>query len=538
MISDSTLVEFDGRMFIPHPVEKTGQTAFFRQQIAGIAVDTHNRVITNLISLGDVTTDASSTALFRFSSTGWEIIPSHARYYSKGNHPVAAREDDTVWAGSYDGLIRQTDPQQFLWKTQPDLLSAQHILTDSHNTKWISAGNSFRTFDDNSWNTIERDDTVVAGEFVIDSRDRKWLWKMVNENGILCVDGDAFVDYTKADGIPLSQYSGFKCYLDPFDTKWFLSNGNGVIRYDNDKWTHITTADGLAHNSAADMVVDYDRVAWFACGNSISRFDGVKWATYTGADQLPTGTVSQIFMDDRRTIWAVAAGKLVRFQDEKWESISEKPGSPETNIKFAVAGQNGTVYVTGSSGVFRWDGFTWKKFPIPGQVKIYTYYGYVDRKNRFWFSVSVSGVYRLVSCDGDSVRYHQQGTYTSITEDRNGVLWFVSSDKQILSYDGRAVPESGARPKKVSLLGNYPNPFNAGTSIVFDIYSWGRATVDIHSITGQKVRTLHSGIMDAGRHEIVWDGADGRGARVSSGVYFARIRKDGAAETKKMMFLK
>lgn len=113
VVSDSTLVEFNGRTFIPHPVEKTGQAAFFRQQIAGIAVDTHNRVTTNLISLGDVTADAPSTALFRFSSTGWETFPSHARYYSKGNHPVAAGEDDTIWAGSYDGLIRQTDPQQF-----------------------------------------------------------------------------------------------------------------------------------------------------------------------------------------------------------------------------------------------------------------------------------------------------------------------------------------------------------------------------------------------------------------------------------------
>lgn len=539
VISDSTLVEFNGRTFIPH----TTNPGINKYYLACITVDEINRVWTNVIPVYDSQSGKSSFVFLRYGYQGWEAIPGHEYSYRSGIRSAAMGENGVFWAGGYKGLVRLRSSTLSLWRTNtPDNVFSSHISVDSRNTKWINSSTSIFAFDDTSWETIPINDTFFSDQLIVDSRDRKWVCGMGGKDkGIVCIDGDTFSFYNEADGLPFSQYIGIKCYLDPFDTKWFYSTDNGVVRYDDSAWKHFTTADGLASNMISGMTVDSDHVAWFAGNWGISSFDDVKWTTYSDGDKLPLLSVSRIITDSKGTKWAVASSNLVRFDGVGWKLVSVEQGLMEPNVFSAIAGKGGVVFVSGRYSISRWDGSSWRQFPLAGTISYFGYEGYVDRKNRFWFSASVDGINRLVSCEGDSIRYHQPGTLYSAAEDRNGVLWFVvvlDNGAEILSYDGREVPESGARPKKVSLIGNYPNPFNAGTSIVFDLHSWGRATVDIHSITGQKVRTLYSGIIDAGRHEIVWDGTDDRGAKVSSGVYFARIRKDGAAETKKMMFVK
>ena len=60
----------------------------------------------------------------------------------------------------------------------------------------------------------------------------------------------------------------------------------------------------------------------------------------------------------------------------------------------------------------------------------------------------------------------------------------------------------------------------------------------IYSASGQKVRELVSGQMSAGRHSIAWDGRDGAGQIVSSGVYLYRLEAGGRSEAKRMLLLR
>ncbi|MHB9030133.1 MAG: FlgD immunoglobulin-like domain containing protein [Candidatus Latescibacterota bacterium] len=62
--------------------------------------------------------------------------------------------------------------------------------------------------------------------------------------------------------------------------------------------------------------------------------------------------------------------------------------------------------------------------------------------------------------------------------------------------------------------------------------------LEIYNIMGQKIRTLVSGTLDAGRHTVRWDGTDDRGKKVSSGIYLYRVSKEGSVAKEKMMFLK
>ncbi|MBC8414828.1 MAG: hypothetical protein H8E11_00170, partial [Candidatus Cloacimonetes bacterium] len=59
------------------------------------------------------------------------------------------------------------------------------------------------------------------------------------------------------------------------------------------------------------------------------------------------------------------------------------------------------------------------------------------------------------------------------------------------------------------------------------------------NIKGQKVKTLLDCYMSPGRSEMIWNGRDDNGKRVSSGVYFYKLNVNGKTEkTKKMLLLK
>ena len=93
-------------------------------------------------------------------------------------------------------------------------------------------------------------------------------------------------------------------------------------------------------------------------------------------------------------------------------------------------------------------------------------------------------------------------------------------------------------PQVFTLFQNAPNPFNPSTMIGFDLASPLPVRLTVYSAAGQKVRELASGQMGAGRHSVAWDGRDGTGTPVSSGVYLYRLEAGGRSETKRMLLLR
>ncbi|MBL0061263.1 MAG: T9SS type A sorting domain-containing protein [bacterium] len=96
------------------------------------------------------------------------------------------------------------------------------------------------------------------------------------------------------------------------------------------------------------------------------------------------------------------------------------------------------------------------------------------------------------------------------------------------SHEGFAVI-----PTEVALEANFPNPFNAETTIRYYLPEAQFAEVSIFNIVGQKVATLVSGQMSAGFHDVHWSGSD-----LASGVYLYQLKTGGAVETRKMVLLK
>jgi len=93
-------------------------------------------------------------------------------------------------------------------------------------------------------------------------------------------------------------------------------------------------------------------------------------------------------------------------------------------------------------------------------------------------------------------------------------------------------------PLITELKGNYPNPFNPTTSINFSLGQMTDVSLEIYNVIGQKVRTLVNGQLEAGQHNVVWDGRDDHGKGVSSGVYFYRLTGGAYTATRKMLMIK
>ena len=87
-------------------------------------------------------------------------------------------------------------------------------------------------------------------------------------------------------------------------------------------------------------------------------------------------------------------------------------------------------------------------------------------------------------------------------------------------------------------LSNFPNPFNPETKIVFNLSEEGNVKLEIYNIKGQKVKTLLDCYMSPGRSEMIWNGKDNNGKRVSSGVYFYQLQTPSKSYVSKCMLLK
>ncbi len=107
-------------------------------------------------------------------------------------------------------------------------------------------------------------------------------------------------------------------------------------------------------------------------------------------------------------------------------------------------------------------------------------------------------------------------------------------ETQVTSIDG----ERAGLPSEFRLLGNYPNPFNPSTQVVFDLASSADVTMTVYNLLGQRVQTIEAGRMSAGSAKSISFDASG----LNSGNYLYRLQiangNQSISKTGKMVLLK
>ncbi len=133
---------------------------------------------------------------------------------------------------------------------------------------------------------------------------------------------------------------------------------------------------------------------------------------------------------------------------------------------------------------------------------------------------------------------HRNARTTAISP--NGVIW-VGSEGGFSRYEPDYQTIIGSyhnTPAPFLDLSNYPNPFNAESTIEFSLKEINPVSLIIYTMTGQQIRRLVTETLPADVHRVIWDGTDNSGREVSSGIYIYQVQTGGYAESNKMMLMR
>ncbi|HOT97899.1 MAG TPA: GDSL-type esterase/lipase family protein [bacterium] len=181
-----------------------------------------------------------------------------------------------------------------------------------------------------------------------------------------------------------------------------------------------------------------------------------------------------------------------------------------------------------------------------------------SRYNAALREVAVAEAVQLVDLYGRFISYaNVQGKeLTDLVPD--GLHPSVTAERMIAeaicAVLGVAVPEQtdGVKPgksqkdadagkrgeMKFGLEGNYPNPFNPATEVVFALPQPGAIRLEVLDVRGRRVRTLAEGFYPRGRHLLPWNARDSQERPVAAGVYWARLSSGAAVAAHKMVVLR
>lgn len=99
-------------------------------------------------------------------------------------------------------------------------------------------------------------------------------------------------------------------------------------------------------------------------------------------------------------------------------------------------------------------------------------------------------------------------------------------------YSQIAMVNTGAT--NLTVLENYPNPFNPSTTIRFELMNDEIVTLAVFSVTGEMVASIYdSAPLEAGSHSAQFNADD-----LPSGTYYYTLITDGTAVTKKMLLVR
>ncbi len=183
-----------------------------------------------------------------------------------------------------------------------------------------------------------------------------------------------------------------------------------------------------------------------------------------------------------------------------------------------------------------------------------------------------AGQYMIVWCDSDPLDGPLHTTF-KLSGNGEAIGLFSDVDEMIMHVDsytfgpqtldvseGRAmdgrdeweffeVPSPGASNSPMSastpgiiltteLLPNYPNPFNPSTTVVFALDRPADVRLAVHDVRGRLVAMLVQDYQPAGRHQVVWNGANLQGSPVASGVYLIRLQAGSTQDSRRILLLK
>ena len=102
-----------------------------------------------------------------------------------------------------------------------------------------------------------------------------------------------------------------------------------------------------------------------------------------------------------------------------------------------------------------------------------------------------------------------------------------------LSPEPTSVENPSEKVSQFRLLGNYPNPFNPATQIVYELAGPENIKMEVYNMLGQRVEFVDFGLQSAGRNEASFDASG-----LSSGIYMIRLQAGDEVQSLRVTLVK
>ena len=103
-----------------------------------------------------------------------------------------------------------------------------------------------------------------------------------------------------------------------------------------------------------------------------------------------------------------------------------------------------------------------------------------------------------------------------------------------VTWSSESAPSDGSTiPEHFDLIGIYPNPFNASTTITYGLPVVSRVSLQLYDLSGREIRTLVDSNKQAGVHRTILNASD-----LPSGLYFVKLKASDQVFTRKVMLIR
>jgi len=329
----------------------------------------------------------------------------------------------------------------------------------------------------------------------------------------------------------------------------FDMTGGGTISYDY--YLYLTDADG------SDMLlVEMDDNGGSGPWVEVDRHDtngSTSWRNniITEADITSAGLGFTANMRIRFTANDADAQSIVEAGIDGFTVNSVDCGGPLPDVSIDMRPDNDPVYTT-QGGSFDFTGVlknntdeqqytdVWIMLVLPNS----NWYGPINQ----WNNIPLAPNDSLVDPNarqyipgyapvGEYEYWAYCGDYPSTKIDSASFSFFIFPGLIRQAYDWKMSKWFGESENIIPLLtelyDNYPNPFNATTTLSYSLAENSEVKLEVFNILGQKVSTVVDEYQNAGFKTVNWNASS-----VSSGLYFYKLTTDNKQLTKRLTIIK
>ncbi|MBN1292923.1 MAG: T9SS type A sorting domain-containing protein [Candidatus Latescibacteria bacterium] len=457
-------------------------------------------------------------------------------------------KDNKIWVGTPNG--------SFCLENDSFTIYDDSLYFDTYNEfasvngySWF-AGYEIGRYDGEEFTYFASNGPVQKSLWSVGISPQGHIWFGTELNGYYSIydgntwDHDTILDVIDGQMVDIISSIGFSSDSIP----WLCTIQNRLYTQKDNKWVYYGAEKGWEYN-LNDVAIDKSDGVWVANVNYLKYWNGIEWKTWDFKEVFndnPTHfycNIMDIDIAQDGTLWLGCNGGVLHFDGETYDRYIPEDGLVSDYVNAICEAADGSVWFGTENGVSHFTGTEWMNYTVTDGLShnLITSIA-IGHDGTVWLGTD----YGLNSIDDSGIKSFttEDGLINNDIRDiaihPDGTLWIATAggaSHYIPENVITSTPNSNL-PKPVSILTNYPNPFNPSTTIEFSTTGAGFVSLSVYNLSGQKIRELVADLKPAGTHSVIWNGRDESGNQVSSGIYIYQLRAGDVVRSNKMMLMK